>query len=82
MKSSERHLDRKLEIVNWLFRQDDDGIVAQFEALVAQLQEAKQTPVDVPKEHLEAIARGDADIAAGNFVSLADFKKKYARYGI
>lgn len=82
MKTTDHNLDRKLEIINWLFRQDDDNVVAQFEALVQKLQSVSQPSVIVPEDHFEAIARGDADIAAGNFVSFADFKKKYARYGI
>jgi hypothetical protein len=82
MKGAENLLDRKLELAHWLFRLDDEAMLAQIEDLIRVLVSEEQAAEPLPQAHLDAIAKGDADAVAGNVVTMDAFRKKYARYGI
>ena len=56
---------------------------AEQEKLIAEFLEAQHIPFfkdedeELPSHVLEGIARGQADIAAGRFITFEEFKKKY-----
>ncbi len=82
MKVTENLADRKLELAQWLFTLQSESMVEKFEDLMRVLISEEQANEEIPAAHLDSIAKGDADTAAGRMKSLADFRAKYSRYGV
>ena len=82
MSTSERLLDRKLELAHWLFRLDDEAILLEFENLMWVFMSQAQAGDPIPQSVLDAIAQSEVDLKEGRVITAEEFRKKYARYGI
>ena len=80
MKPAKSLSDRKVEIAQRLFAIEDEETLDKFEALIDNVLSHETADQEVPQHHLDSIAKGDADIAAGRIVKLEAFRQKYAHY--
>lgn len=82
MMAEDELLERRLEVARWLFALDDEGTLARVEVFVRGLRSENEVTISLSVEDERAIARGEADAAAGRAIGLEEWRARYSGYGI
>jgi hypothetical protein len=80
MKTVDQIASRKNELALWLLSLDDESELRKVEALMAECHGAAQLTGPIPEEDLKMIAQGEADIAAGRYLTQGEFRALVERH--